>query len=282
MNPDDVGSPFLNVVGTDNADTIISFYDNSTITALDGDDTINGTSDRDIIYGGEGDDILYGKNGTDYLDGGAGNDTIYGGSGNDKLYGGYGNDIYVYGRGCGNDYISDSYGINKIVFDNLYASELTVFYPSDTDDAVLTITSTKETLTIKDFRYNQYYRNFTLEFKDGVTGVIDYNSATIIVKEPEEIVQTNAEVLTQIYSDENISSTILSQMDSAELLTDTNSASITDDTDSIADQTDLQVMILTENMSAFADENNVSDGINITDASVDATAMNQLLINSTV
>ena len=55
---------------------------------------------------------------------------------------------------------------------------------------------------------------------------------------------------------------------------------VADETNEVADQTDLQVMILTENMSAFADEDNVSDGINVADASIDVTAMNQLLVNS--
>jgi len=40
-------------------------------------------------------------------------------------------------------------------------------------------------------------------------------------------------------------------------------------------------MVLTENMSAFADEENISDGINITDSSVDNSA-NMLIADSSV
>ena len=39
-------------------------------------------------------------------------------------------------------------------------------------------------------------------------------------------------------------------------------------------------MILTENMSAFGTENNVSDSMSITDPAQDMAAVNQLLINS--
>ena len=45
--------------------------------------------------------------------------------------------------------------------------------------------------------------------------------------------------------------------------------------------TDIQLMVLTENMSAFADEANVYDTVNITDTTTDA-ALNQLLVNSAV
>ncbi|WP_374367187.1 calcium-binding protein [Dongia sp.] len=45
----------------------------------------------------------------DYLAGGTGDDLLDGGAGNDELDGGAGNDTYVFGRGYGEDYISNEY-----------------------------------------------------------------------------------------------------------------------------------------------------------------------------
>ena len=54
------------------------------------------------------------------------------------------------------------------------------------------------------------------------------------------------------------------------------------ETEEIADQTDLQVMILTENMSAFVNEDNISDGINVLDPANDTAVMNQMLVDSQI
>ncbi len=55
------------------------------------------------LIGGSGSDRLYGNAGDDTLRGGLGNDTLYGGD----QYNGYGNDTYVFGRGDGQDVITD-------------------------------------------------------------------------------------------------------------------------------------------------------------------------------
>jgi len=66
--------------------------------------------------GGSAADYMYGTHGGDRINGGAGNDDIYGyggadsltgGSGNDTLRGGNGDDTYVFGRGAGQDLISE-------------------------------------------------------------------------------------------------------------------------------------------------------------------------------
>ncbi|MCM1008764.1 MAG: hypothetical protein NC485_12755 [Ruminococcus flavefaciens] len=49
----------------------------------------------------------------------------------------------------------------------------------------------------------------------------------------------------------------------------------------MADQTDIQVMILTENMSAFADEDNVFDNADVLDPTDDMSMMNLLLCDLT-
>ena len=86
-------------------------------------------------------------------------------------------------------------------------------------------------------------------------------------------------ILSNIYSEDtlnyelSIDDTIISEV--------TESTTIANGTNEIADMTDIQLMVLTENMSAFADEANVYDTVNITDTTTDA-ALNQLLINSAV
>ncbi|WMY91385.1 calcium-binding protein [Snodgrassella communis] len=87
-----------------------------------GNDSIYISVGKAIMHGGDGNDTLSASawsNANDVLDGGAGNDTLYayggddiliGGTGNDTLYGGEGNDTYVFAKGHGQDYVSDSGG----------------------------------------------------------------------------------------------------------------------------------------------------------------------------
>ncbi|MRR58090.1 MAG: hypothetical protein EG824_07760 [Deltaproteobacteria bacterium] len=52
--------------------------------------------------------VAWGMGGNDYLGGSTGDDVLDGGAGTDLLYGGIGNDVYSFGRGYGQDTISDS------------------------------------------------------------------------------------------------------------------------------------------------------------------------------
>ncbi|HEX8031719.1 MAG TPA: carbohydrate-binding domain-containing protein, partial [Vicinamibacterales bacterium] len=70
-------------------------------------DTIDGKGGNDTLYGRSGDDVLKGGAGSDALLGEAGNDRLDGGAGNDALQGGPGNDVFVFGRGYGQDLVSD-------------------------------------------------------------------------------------------------------------------------------------------------------------------------------
>ena len=117
----------------------------------------NGTSSDDEIHGGNNNDQIFGFEGNDRLYGNNGNDILDGGAGNDRLEGGSGDDTYIYGKGYGNDVIYDYQGTNKIKFVGLSPSDMTVFYPYYTNDAVLTVTGTGETLTIQNFRSAQNY-----------------------------------------------------------------------------------------------------------------------------
>jgi Ca2+-binding RTX toxin-like protein len=63
-----------------------------------GNDTLTGYASHDSISGGAGNDTLYGDDG---------NDTLDGGGGNDYLAGERGDDVYLFGRGSGQDTISN-------------------------------------------------------------------------------------------------------------------------------------------------------------------------------
>ncbi|MCR5600011.1 MAG: hypothetical protein K6G33_04635, partial [Ruminococcus sp.] len=88
------GSPFLDIRGTDEKETIPMFFGGGSAYGYKGDDIIHGTGGNDYISGGTGNDTLNGNGGAD---------TIDGGTGNDGLYGGAGNDTYIYGKDYGKD-----------------------------------------------------------------------------------------------------------------------------------------------------------------------------------
>ena len=247
------GSPFFDIIGTKDNDTINMFYGNGSAFGGDGDDTINGTG------------------GNDFIDGGAGNDAAYGGNGNDT---------YVFTRGSGNDTIQDSAGTNKIFFRDLSPEDVYVTYPNSGYDAIITIAETGETLTIKDFRYYTTYRNFSLEFKDGTEAHIDYDTREIIVDAEEIIEQTLTEYLCNICSDEISSGELAS--DSTVITDMTESAAIGEENRAVSDISNIQAMILAENMSAFSNESQIYDGIAIEDITADPAVLDQLLIGSDI
>lgn len=78
------------------------------MTGKNGDDALNGGGGGDSLDGGVGDDRLNGGAGDDNLVGGAGADILNGGTGNDTLAGGVGHDIFRFGRGDGQDLVTDA------------------------------------------------------------------------------------------------------------------------------------------------------------------------------
>ncbi|MBQ3565886.1 MAG: hypothetical protein IJA12_01785, partial [Oscillospiraceae bacterium] len=109
----------------------------------------------------------------------------------------------------------------------------------------------------------------------------DYDISEIASE--EELVQSNADLLAEIYTEDTAVSEELVAETSETLISDvTNATTVSEETDEVSAQTDIQVMILTENMSAFANENNVSDSTNIIDSAMDASALNQLLVDTSV
>lgn len=85
-----------------------------------------------------------------------------------------------------------------------------------------------------------------------------------------------------MYAEDSITSDLLEEQNDAVISDVSDSVSVADETEEIADQTDIQAMILTENMSAFANEDNISDSINLMDSAMDTSALDQLLIGTSV
>lgn len=215
--------------------------------------------------------------------GNGGNDTLDGGAGNDKLYGGAGDDTYVFDKG--NDIISDNSGKNTIIFKGIDASDVYVVYPGSGNDAILHVTGTDDTLTLQNFRYAAYYRNFTLVFDDGSEGHIDMNTATVVidkeaVAETETIEQTSAEYLSRLYADDMFSGELTADNSVIEEMT--NSTVISGESDKLSDMSSIQAMLLAENMSAFSSDSMISDSIRIGDITAESSALDQLLVNSSM
>ena len=58
------------------------------------------------------------------------------------------------------------------------------------------------------------------------------------------------------------------------------STALTDESDDISDVTDIQAMLLAENMSAFGNEDQVSDSVNITGITADTSLTDSLLVGA--
>ncbi|MBR3666078.1 MAG: hypothetical protein IKN66_02835, partial [Ruminococcus sp.] len=96
--------------------------------------------------------IYAGTGASDNISGTASDDTLFGGIGNDMLAGGAGDDTYVFARGFGNDTIHDYNGANTIKFAGLKSTDVHAAYDGSSYNAIITVNSTGETLTIKDFK----------------------------------------------------------------------------------------------------------------------------------
>ena len=85
-----------------------------------------------------------------------------------------------------------------------------------------------------------------------------------------------------MYAEDSITSDLLEEQNDVVISDVSDSISDMDETNSVSDQTDLQVMILAENMSAFANEDNISDNANLMNSMVDMSVIDQLLAGTSV
>jgi len=254
---------------------------NDLITALNGsdsDDWMSAWSDSGVtLCGNGGNDTLYGGNGDDVLDGGAGNDWLYGGNGNDT---------YIFGRGYGNDTIEDWGGSSTVKFKDVNSGDVTITNLWDST-LEMTVNGTDDKLTINGYKWNQ--GGFTFEFADGAVGTVNKDTWELELNQPfanaeseEDMVQKQADMLSDMYADESPVSELLTESGDTVLTDITDSPLETEETEEIAEQTDIQLMILIDNMSAFSDDGNISDGIDVLNPTEDTAIMNQVLAGTQV
>ncbi|WP_294755364.1 calcium-binding protein, partial [uncultured Ruminococcus sp.] len=131
--------------------------------------------------------------------------------------------------------------------------------------------------------YWDNYQIESFEFADGTIAHIDLNKSEFVIDvegTPVIVEQTTAEYLSDLYAEEMFSGELTA--DDTVIAEITDSISIGDESDEISDLANIQAMILAENMSAFSNDSQISDGIKIGDITADSSALDQLLINSSM
>lgn len=275
-------NPIKQVHATEYDDWMTAWSDNGII--------LHGDGGNDNLTGGAGDDMLFGGIGNDTLNGNDGIDILDGGEGNDFLYGGLGNDTYRFGIGYGSDTIEDNDGDNKVAFLGI-TSDAVSFEMTDNGELVITVIESGDVLTIRNFDSE----HFTFEFADevcgtfnGVTGEFERIlseeelAAIEATKNEDELVQANADILDELYADDNSVSELLTENDNTVISEIIDSASTANENENMVDQIDIQVMILTENMAAFSNESNISDSMNMQNNTDSLEFANQLLVGTQV
>ena len=145
----------LALQGTEAQETIIGWHGRNELYGHDGNDTLNAYNGNDLLDGGEGDDML---------DANGGNDALIGGAGNDTLYGGEGDDTYVFAKGHGSDFVSDSSGKQTFRFDGLKANE--VQFRRIGNDLELFGYNGSDSVRIDNYFWSDAYRNIEFQFAD--------------------------------------------------------------------------------------------------------------------
>ncbi|MDO5559729.1 MAG: calcium-binding protein, partial [Oscillospiraceae bacterium] len=174
-------------------------------------------------------------------------------------------------------------GFDKVVFGEGIRIE-DISLTRDGNDMVLSIGSDDDSIRIIRQYTNSSYQVESFEFSNGTIAHTDISSSEFVVDvegKQEDAVQTNVDILSEIYMDENSAADVFAENNSLLPADQYESIPADEGLNGTPDQTDLQVMILTENMSAFTDKDNVFDSMNITD-STDQKISDQLFVNSAV
>lgn len=270
----DIQAESAPITGTDTDEWLsVQGNDGGIIHAGGGNDGLSGGSGNDELYGEDGDDTLYGNDGNDLLDGGMGNDSLNGGNGEDT---------YIFAKGYAQDTINEWGSDHSIVeLVDINSDEITV---SDQwgSNLLISVNDTEDMLTISNFKWGQ--ATFTFKFADGAEGYVDKETwQLVLTKQPdlieEDTEQMGAELLESLYEDDAFMSDFLTE-DSPVIDDVTESATLNEESDDIADMTDIQAMLLAENMSAFGDDSQVSDSMDMTDMTADTFMTDSLLIGS--
>ncbi len=276
---DNAENPIKQVHATEYDDWMTAWSDNGI--------ALHGDGGNDNLTGGAGDDMLFGGIGNDTLNGNDGDDILDGGEGNDFLYGGLGNDTHRFGIGYGSDIIEDNNGDNKVELLGIN-SDAVSFEMTDNGELVISVTESGDILTIRNFDSER----FTFEFADEVSETFNIETgefekilseeelaAIEAAKTEKALVQANADILDELYTDEDSVSDLLTETDNTIISEITGSTSTADENENTADQIDVQVMILTENMAAFSNESNISNSMNMQNPADNFMLVDQLLVD---
>lgn len=278
---DDVNNPIKEVYANEYNDWMSAWSDEGIILhGAGGDDTLNGGTGADALYGDAGNDMLYGNDGSDVLDGGAGSDT---------LNGGIGEDTYVFKTGYGVDMITDCEGINNVFMTDIKVESVVFNMQNDTELSI-SIQDSQDTLLIKEFSTESY----VFHFAEDVVGSVDSVTSEFVKYEEEETdkqidimdettIQSNVNVLSELYmADDFVQNEFINET-SDKLITESATAVLVEqEEEGIDTQTNIQVMLLVDNMSAFSEERNVSEGVEVSTTESNILAVDQILINSQI
>jgi len=140
-------------------DTILGNDNDNLLAGGVGNDRIEGRAGNDYIYGDDGDDELFGGSGDDVLDGGAGNDILWGGLGADTFifWKGSGGEKTIIGDFSGSTGEQDKIDLAGVLgtFEEVLSASKAVgddlLITLNSDDSILLLNVTKETLTPADF-----------------------------------------------------------------------------------------------------------------------------------
>jgi Ca2+-binding RTX toxin-like protein len=110
---------------------------------------------------------IIGTDGDDYLSGDSEDNLLDGGAGNDVLQGSYGADTYVFERGDGQDSIDENgYDLDTIRFGaGIGAADIVVSRSGN--DLVFEVAGSEDKVTVRNWRYGDYYRIEQVAFADG-------------------------------------------------------------------------------------------------------------------
>ena len=180
-------------------------------------------------------------------------------------------------------------GDNKVEFIGVN-SDTVSFEMTDRGELVITIIESGDVLTIRNFDSER----FTFEFADEISGMFNVETglfektlteeelaAIEAAKTEEELAQANAEILDELYAGDNSVSNLFTE-DNSTVISENSAVSDAEDNSNVANQIDVQVMILTENMAAFLNESNISDCVNMQSGTDNFEFANQLLVETQV
>lgn len=156
--------------GSQYGDVLLGSAGDDHISGHQGNDVLDGDLGNDYIVGGEGADTSLGGAGDDYLSSEAGADVLDGGAGNDMLVGGDGADVYRFGRGAGQDTISN-YDYDSVHDDAILmgpnVSENQIWLQKSGADLTLTLFETGDQITVQSWYSEPAYQVGSIELNNG-------------------------------------------------------------------------------------------------------------------